>query len=221
MTPATSFVSKPSSCAIAVVLVDDVVAGAQVGEALQRAAGRGGRRAAARLRKTCVSGSSASPRSRQTKPRRAGETAKSSPARRAAVARLEHRRPRRGAAAPGCAQRLAAVRERDDDVELLRGRSPPSSFSASESPRAAIAGRCASNANGWPCGSGSSSRRAVERELGAELLAPRPRAPRRAPRRGRAARSSGGTRSSGTRHGSSSSRQRRLDAGRARRSAAG
>ena len=41
-------------------------------------------------------------------------------------------------------------------------RSPPrtkarSSFSASESPRAAIAGCCASKANGWPAGSGSSS----------------------------------------------------------------
>ena len=59
----------------AVVLVDDVVAGAQVGEGLERAAGgRGARRA--RLRKTCVSGSSTSPSSRQTKPRRAGETAK-------------------------------------------------------------------------------------------------------------------------------------------------
>ena len=38
MTPATVFVSKPAKRASAVVLVDDDVAGAQVGERAQRAA---------------------------------------------------------------------------------------------------------------------------------------------------------------------------------------
>ena len=63
------------------------------------------------------------------------------------------------------------MRERDDDVEP-RPSSPFSSFSASESPRAAIAGRCASNENGWPCGSGSSSVAPVERQLGEALVGP-------------------------------------------------
>ena len=50
--------------------------------------------------------------------------------------------------------------------------SPPSSFSASESPRATSAGRCASNENGWPCGQRIELGRAVERELGEALVGP-------------------------------------------------
>ena len=99
----------------AVVLVDDVVAGAQVGEARERAAGRrdrpGGRR-----RKTWVSGRSAIPRSRQTKPRRTGETANcrpvgSSPG--SSICGLDT------AEEPAPPLGLAAMRERDDDVEPL------------------------------------------------------------------------------------------------------
>ena len=51
--------------------------------------------------------------------------------------------------------------------------SPESSFSASARPRAAIAGFCASNENGWPDGSGSSSLDAFQVEVVApELLEP-------------------------------------------------
>ena len=118
MTPATSFVSKPSSCAMPVVLVHDVVAGAQVGEALQRAARRARSRAAARLRKTCVSGQQREPELAPDEPaarRRRRRTRDPSGARRPARASS-----RRDAAQQRLlAQRLAAVRERDDDVELL------------------------------------------------------------------------------------------------------
>ena len=97
-----------------------------------------------------------------------------------------------------------------------------SSFSASASPRAAIAGCCASNENGWPAGSGSSS------------TAPSDRRPS-APPRSQTSRTSlgcqtksgpagtGETRSVGT--GSEPRRlvvgERRTRRGRARRSAAG
>ena len=157
-----------------VVLVDDEVAGAQVGERGERAAeprsARGGR-----LRKTCVSGRSTSPSSRQTKPRRAGATAKSSsgssgsssPA--ARIARLD-------SLAAGCCvpQRLPAC-GKATTTRLPPRTKPFSSFSASASPRAAIAGRCASNENGWPCGNGSSSDGPVERDRVEALL--RPHAP--------------------------------------------
>ena len=63
-----------------------------------------------------MSGSSARPSSRQTKPRRAGATANVEPFRR--LPRLEHGRVR-AAEQRLLAQRLAAMRERDDDVELL------------------------------------------------------------------------------------------------------
>ena len=72
---------------------------------------RGGRRL-----KTCVSGSRATPRSRQTKPRLAGATAKLRPT--GLLAGLQHLRldaAEQAAAALG----LAAVGERDDDVETL------------------------------------------------------------------------------------------------------
>ena len=94
----------------AVVLVDDVVAGAQVGERLERAAAEAAlarRRAGGR---PGGPGAATSPSSRQTKPRRAGETAKrSSGSPGSSLARLEQARldlaqqvlraaaPRRGA----------------------------------------------------------------------------------------------------------------------------
>ena len=104
------------------------------------------------------------PRSRQTKPRRAGATAKQQ----LRLARAAPRRPRACARSTRrsrfCgAQRLAAVRERDDDALARRARTRASSFSASASPRAASAGRCASNANGCPAGTGRARSRLLER----------------------------------------------------------
>ena len=150
MTPATSFVSKPSRLRDAVVLVDDVVAGAQVGEALQRAAGRRGR-----------------PRRAAAEDLRVGQQreAELAPDEAAARRRDGEQRARSGQSSPGveharldAAQQglpalgLAAVRERDDTSsscaeQPARARSRPRT-----SPRAASAGRCASNENGWPCG---------------------------------------------------------------------
>ena len=113
----------------------------------------------ARLRKTWVSGSRTRPRSRQTKPRRAGATAKSSAASSGKpVARLED--PRLDLAQhPLRAQRVTAVRERDDDAVARADERPRARSRPRLRPRAAIAGRCASNANGWPRGNGSSSGR--------------------------------------------------------------
>ena len=99
----------------AVILVDDVVADAQVGERRERppsrASARGGR-----LRNTCVSGSRTSPSSRQTNPRRAGETAKRTRClpRQGSAVRVDRALDLAQQAA--LAQRLAAVRERDDDA---------------------------------------------------------------------------------------------------------
>ena len=57
------------------------------------------------------------------------------------------------------------MREGDDDALARARRSAASSLSASARPRAAIAGRCASKANGWTAGTGRapSSRRATSR----------------------------------------------------------
>ena len=152
----------------AVVLVHDVVAGAQVGERLQRATAEARARRGTRRRKTWWSGRSTRPSSRQTKPRRAGATAKKSPA-------------SLGSVSPGSSSCASTRRS----MFCVRSASPrcgnatttrwpartnaASSFSASASPRAAIAGRCASNANGWPCGNGSSSV-APSSEIGVEAV---------------------------------------------------
>ena len=116
MTPATSFVSKPVQLRDAVVLVHDVVAGAQVGEALQRAARRSASRAAAACgRPACRAAARARARARRSRgaparPRTAGRSGGSPGS----------SRPRLHAAQQRLLpQRLAAVRERDDDVELL------------------------------------------------------------------------------------------------------
>ena len=155
----------------AVVLVDDVVAGAQVGERLERAAERARRRAAAACgRPACRAGARARARARRS---------------RAARARRRTRGPAsRGSSPPGRRRARASTRR---SIACVRSASPrcgkattrggpartrpASSFSASARPRAAIAGRCASNENGWPCGQRVELARRPER-----------RARRRAPR---------------------------------------
>ena len=133
----------------AVVLVDDVVARAQVGERLERAADARGVRRGARLRKTCVSGRRTRPSSRQTKPRRAGETAKRTCGSSGSTSPGSSSARRRGAA--GSRVRSASPRCGNATTTRWPARTKRvSSFSASASPRAASAGRCASNANGWP-----------------------------------------------------------------------
>ena len=86
-----------------VVLVDDVVARAQVGEARERAARPARSRAAGGGGRPACRAAARSPRSRQTKPRRAGETANvrpvgSSPG--ASISGLDAAEERRGAARP-------------------------------------------------------------------------------------------------------------------------
>ena len=128
----------------------------------------GAARPRVRRRKTCVSGSSASPSSRQTKPRRAWVTANRSSASSgssspSSIRRASTRRSRFcvRSASPWCGNATTVRRPPRTNAR--------SSFSASASPRAAIAGRCASNENGWPDGSGSSST-AFVRATGVELL---------------------------------------------------
>ena len=176
----------------AVVLVDDVVAGAQVGERLRARARRSRRRARARrLRKTCMSGSRTSPSSRQTKPRRAGETAKQQRGLVAAAAlpaRADAPRPGAAGSASAAPRRGAGTRRRR---AARRARTPPARSRPRRGPRAAIAGRCASNAKGWPGGNGSSSVAPVERDGLESPSSSQTRRPRRLPdevgRRGRAA----------------------------------
>ena len=147
----------------AVVLVDDVVARAQVGEALQRAArrSRGARRPLAedlrvgQQRDAEVAPDEAAPRGRDGE-REARRVPR--------PARAGARVPRRSSAC----WRSASPRCGNATTMSSSCRSRPfSSFSASESPRAAIAGRCASKENGWPCGSGASSV-APARSIGAK-----------------------------------------------------
>ena len=107
---------EPEQLPDTVVLVDDVVAHAQVGEARERAAEPARPRAAAACGRPACPGRRTSPSSRQTNPRRAGATAK----RRSGSA---------GSASPGAssgastfrrsaalALGLAAMSERDDDA---------------------------------------------------------------------------------------------------------
>ena len=203
----------------AVILVDDVVARPELGERLERATRRRGAASCVRRRKTCVSGRRARPRSRQTKPRRAGLTANRSSA-------------SSGSSSPGSSRR-ASTRRRRFWVRSASPwcgkatvvRSPPrtsarSSFSASARPRAAIAGRWASKANGCPAGSGSSSTARSSRTgsscSSSQTLRTSP---------GCQTKSGpsviGTTRSSGSRVGSSSSPGRRGSTRSSRRSTAG
>ena len=115
MTPATSFVSKPLQLRDAVVLVHDVVARAQVGEALQRPSRRR-RRARRTLAEDLGVGQQREP---ELAPHEAATRRRDRE--RQALGRLPGlEQPRLGAAEQRLLpQRLAAVRERDDDVELL------------------------------------------------------------------------------------------------------
>ena len=115
MTPATSFVSKPSEAADAVVLVDDVVARAQVGEGLERAAEPG--LAPRALAKDLRVGE-------ERQPELTPDEAAAGRRDREAQLRLTRRRLARleqlGLGAPQQAlraQRVAAMRERDDDTQ--------------------------------------------------------------------------------------------------------
>ena len=181
----------------AVVLVDDVVAGAQVGERLERAAEPGVAARGARLRKICVSGSRTSPSSRQTKPRRAGETVKKRPASSGSSS------PSSSHSTSSRRSRFAVRRPSPRCGKATTTRWPArtkeaSSFSASASPRAAIAGRCASKANGWPRGNGSSSAAPVERRPARAAPPPRRARTSSGSQTRSGGRSNGGTRSSGT-----------------------
>ena len=150
----------------AVVLVDDVVAGAQVGERLERAAeARVGARRRACGRPACPAAAT-SPSSRQTKPRRAGATANSELrlARERPRLVLEQLAPRPGAACSACAaprrgagtRRRRAGRARTNARELVlglgRARAPRSPGAA---PRTRTAG---------PTGTGRAPTRRVERD---------------------------------------------------------
>ncbi len=156
----------------AVVLVDDEVAGAQVGERLQRAAAH-----PPRARRTA------------TEDLRVGKQDEREVAPDEAAARRSDReheaRARSGSPSPSSSTRASIRRSmfwvrsasplcgNATTTRLPALTSPESSFSASARPRAAIAGFCASNENGWPDGSGSSSLDAFQVEVVApELLEP-------------------------------------------------
>ena len=115
MTPATSFVSKPSSFPTpwsSWTMKSPVRRSAKEASARpSRLSARGGR-----LRKTCVSGSRTRPSSRQTKPRRAGATAnRSSGSSGRSSPGVEDARVGALEQVVG-AERLARVREGDDDA---------------------------------------------------------------------------------------------------------
>ena len=189
MTPATVLRLEAEQLPDAVVLVDDVVAGAQVGERL-RARGRGARRRGARgVRKTCVSGSSDEPELApdEAAPRRGDGEEQLRPPRAASPSSM----PRLDLPQqPLGARRLAAVRERDDDAVARRGRtrrarSRPRRGRARRSPAAAPRTRTAG-----PCGSGSSSDAPLSDDRRRGPPPPRSRARRRAARRSRGRRAS-------------------------------
>ena len=161
---------EPEQLPDAVVLVDDVVADAQVGEARERAAEPrvGARRPLAEDLRV----------GQQDEAELAPDEARGVPARPRTAARVGRQR------SPALEQRrvdlsqqrrlplrLAAVGERDDDAvpgadearELVLGLGEPARGDR---------GRCASNANGCPCGNGSSSVAPSELERGERLLLP-------------------------------------------------
>ena len=138
----------------AVVLVDDVVADAEVGEARERPAEARGRRAAGACGRPACRGAGRGRAPARRSPRRAGATAKRS-------SRLGAERLAGSSSGASTLRRSAAWRSRLAAMRRTRRRrgcpartKPASSFSASASPRAATAGRCASNACGWPAGTG-------------------------------------------------------------------
>ena len=183
MTPATSRGLEAEQPRDAVVLVDDVVAGAQVGEARERAPERG-RRARPPAAEDLRVGE-------QREPELAPDEA--------APRRADRERDPGSATSPGGEQRrldpaqqvplalgLAAMGEGDDDVEPLaprsRGaRSPPRRARARRAP---VAGRRTRRAAPAAAGRARSHPRARARRAPPRS---RPRAPRRAARRGRPA----------------------------------
>ncbi len=180
----------------AVVLVHDVVAGAQVGERLQRAAaergspatrgdgrpgGRAGERAGGRARRS----RDARARRRRRAPASSGSLSSGSRIRASTLRSMfcvRSASPRCGnATTTRCPERTSAA----------------SSVSASARPRAAIAGRCASNENGWLCGNESSSVVPFS-EIGWSLSSSQMRRTSSGWKTKSGARSSGATRSFGT-----------------------
>ena len=137
------------------VLVDDVVARPELGEGLQGAAGGGGAAASAAAedlgvgqeREAEVAPDEAPP-GRRDGEEELGLGGRSAPG---SVSRASTRRSRFcvRSASPWCGNATTVRRPPRTNAR--------SSFSASERPRAAIAGRCASKENGWPAGSWSSS----------------------------------------------------------------
>ena len=199
MTPATVLRLEAEQLADAVILVDDVVAGAEVGERLQRPAAEAAlaRRAAA---EDLVVGQQHEPElapdeaAAGRRRRRTGARARSG----SGVARLEH-------AAPSTRRRRFCVRSasprcgKATTTRWPERRSAASSLSASASPRAAIAGRCASKRERLALRERVELGRAGERgRLEDAVLLPDAAHVVRAGRRGRAAASRAGTRSSGT-----------------------
>ena len=151
MTLATSLRLEAEQLPDAVILVDDVVAGAQVGERLERAAEArvGARRALAEdLR---VRGSSASPRLAPDEAAAGRRDDEARPRPPSAGRRRDRRRPRPRPAELGWA-RSASPRcgKATSTRRPPRRRAAASSFSASARPRAVSAGRCASNEWCWP-----------------------------------------------------------------------
>ena len=178
MTPADLLRLEPEQLPDAVVLVDDVVAGAQVGERRRaRAPRRLSARGAALAEDLVCRAAATRPSSRQTKP---------APRRRD---REQELRLARAGSSPASSSRASTrlqqvvlvrsasprVRERDDDALAAADEAASSSFSASARPRAAIAGRCASNENGCACGKRVELGGALERDRLEPFLAPRRR----------------------------------------------
>ena len=175
--PATSLVSKRTKRPDAVVLVHDVVAGAEIGDG-RRARGRSGPgRGAPRRRNSCADGSTASRRRRGDEPVAELRDARSAPPARADPPPPPGaRRPPPGAAPAACVRASPGA-----GSTPARGRpartSARSSFSASAIPTEASAGGWASKITGWPSGISSSAEAA---SISARLVRPeRTRAPPR------------------------------------------
>ena len=166
----------------AVILVDDVVAvrrsANDASARPSRASARGGR-----LRNTCVSGSRTSPSSRQTNPRRAGETANRSagvPRQRLAVRRASPLSTLRSSAS----WRSASPRCGNATTTRLPERTKPSSsVSASARPAGGDRGSLRLERERLPARERVELGGAVESRRASAPPRPRPRARRRAARR--------------------------------------
>ena len=132
----------------AVILVDDVVPRAEVGERPQcpRHTGLARRPPPEDLRLGHERDAELAP----DEPRRAGEAAKSSAPSAGRASRLEHRASARRSRR--CVRRASPRWGKETTTRRPERTSAFSSRSASAMPRAASAGRCASNASSWPLG---------------------------------------------------------------------